>query len=60
MACPTKNIKFQLRRDTADNWNSFDPKLLPGEPGFDTTNQSLKIGDGVHKWSELPYLNSYG
>ena len=27
-----------------------------GEPGFDTTKNSIKIGDGVHKWTELKYI----
>ena len=45
-----------LRRDTAANWAVTSPNpiiLAEGEPGFDTTNQILKIGDGVTAWNDL-------
>jgi hypothetical protein len=45
-----------LRRDTAANWAVTSPNpiiLSEGEPGFDTTNQILKIGDGVTAWNSL-------
>ena len=45
-----------LRRDTAANWSVTNPNpiiLSEGEPGFDTTNQILKIGDGVTPWNSL-------
>lgn len=45
-----------LRRDTAANWSVTSPNpiiLSEGEPGFDTTNQILKIGDGVTPWNSL-------
>ena len=60
MACPTKNIKFQLRRDTAANWTSTNPVLLQGEPGYDTTHNCLKIGNGGSRWTDLPYLSNCG
>ena len=45
-----------LRRDTAANWSVTSPNpiiLAEGEPGFDTTNQILKIGDGTTPWNSL-------
>ena len=45
-----------LRRDTAANWAVTSPNpiiLAEGEPGFDTTNQILKVGDGVTPWNSL-------
>jgi hypothetical protein len=45
-----------LRRDSAANWAVTSPNpiiLSEGEPGFDTTNQILKIGDGVTAWNDL-------
>jgi hypothetical protein len=45
-----------LRRDSASNWAVTSPNpiiLAEGEPGFDTTNQILKIGDGVTAWNDL-------
>lgn len=58
MSCPPTNIKFQLRRATSSAWISTNPILQAGEPGFDTTNNCLKIGDGVTPWNSLSYLNS--
>ncbi len=45
-----------LRRDSASNWAVTSPNpiiLSEGEPGFDTTNQILKVGDGVTPWNSL-------
>lgn len=52
--------KIKLRRDTSQNWNNIDPTLASGEPGYDTTNNKLKIGDGTTAWSELNYLLDTG
>jgi len=46
-------VKFQLRRDTAANWSSTNPVLSQGEPGWDLTNNILKIGDGATAWNSL-------
>lgn len=48
--------RIRLRRDTATNWTSSNPTLSLGEPGYDTTNNKLKIGDGTSTWSQLSYL----
>ena len=42
-----------LRRSSASEWASEDPILSLGEPGFDYTNEILKIGNGVDQWSAL-------
>ncbi len=47
------NFKIQVRRDTAANWQSINPVLGMGEPGWDTTNLNLKIGDGTTSWNSL-------
>ena len=44
---------IELRRDTAANWAATDPVLSLGEPGYDTTNNELRIGDGTSAWSAL-------
>ena len=49
-------IHFQLRGDTAANWESKNPVLLKNEPGYDTTNNRLKMGDGSSAWKDLPFL----
>lgn len=48
--------KIKLRRDTAVNWSSSDSVLALGEPGYDTTNNKLKIGNGTSTWSVLTFL----
>jgi hypothetical protein len=62
MAQPTvTNVRFQLRRDNAIAWASaLNPILLAGEPGYDTTNKILKIGDGITTWSLLPSISGGG
>lgn len=45
--------KILLRRDTATNWSNTNPVLDSGEPGYDTTNSVLKIGNGTSTWSAL-------
>lgn len=55
---PVNNL-IQLRRGDFTTWSSQDPVLASGEPGFDYTNNLLKIGDGVNTWlSLLPTTSS--
>lgn len=46
---------FQLRRGSSQEWESINPILREGEPGFDTTVQKQKIGDGITPWKDLPF-----
>lgn len=46
---------IQLRRGTSAQWTAEDPVLLDGEMGLDRTTGRAKIGDGVTRWSALPY-----
>ena len=48
--------RIKLRRDTAANWTSQNPVLALGEPGYDTTNNKIKIGNGTSTWTQLSYL----
>ena len=48
---------IQFRRGTAQEWADKDPILDSGEPGFETDTGLYKIGDGIHYWSELQYVN---
>lgn len=47
--------RIQLRRGRAAFWDSENPILHPGEPGYESDTRKLKIGDGVTHWRELPY-----
>jgi hypothetical protein len=53
-------FQFKLRRGTSGAWMAADPVLLEGEPGVETDTDRLKVGDGVRRWSELPYYLSEG
>lgn len=47
------NTQIQIRKGSEDEWSSANPVLNLGEPGFDTTNITIKIGDGVTPWNDL-------
>lgn len=49
-----RNDLAQIRRDVAADWSSVNPILAAGEPGYDTTNNILKVGDGTTAWNDLP------
>lgn len=51
---PVNNL-IQFRR--GNDWGS-NPILSSGEPGFDITNNILKVGNGVTPWSGLVPVNS--
>lgn len=53
----TRNIRFELRRNTYSGWNP-NFILLAGEPGVETDTSQMKVGDGVRTWSQLPYVGS--
>ncbi len=50
------NNLIKVRRGTASDWTA-NPTLAEGEPGFDTTNNILKIGDGSTAWNSLVAVN---
>ena len=48
--------KIQIRRGTTAEWAAASPVILAaGEPGWDSTIKSMKIGDGVTEWASLPF-----
>lgn len=53
------NARIQNPYDTVANWQQSTKILLAGELAFDETKK-FKIGDGLHKWSELSYPPSAG
>lgn len=54
MAEVTYNTIFQVKRGTLAAWNSVNPLLRQGEPGFAYDANILRIGDGVRTWNQLP------
>lgn len=53
-------VTIQFRRGTSSQWASVDPILGQAEPGYDSTVGGIKIGDGVSRWSELPWEGGGG
>ena len=47
------NTAITFRKGSSSQWNSTNPVLASGEPGYDITNNILKIGDGVSAWNSL-------
>lgn len=50
---------FKLRRASAFEWIEENPVLFDGEPGFERDTGKLKIGNGIHTWTELSYFNAF-
>lgn len=59
MATVVKTV-FQFRRGNAAEWESVNPVLNAGEPGFAIDIGNFKIGDGVSTWNELEYMKASG
>jgi hypothetical protein len=48
---------IRLRRGTSAQWAASTIVLAVAELGLDTTLNKLKVGNGVHTWTNLPYIN---
>ena len=51
------DARVRFKKDSKENWDSNDIVLLDGELGLSVENGKIraKIGDGILKYSELPY-----
>jgi hypothetical protein len=47
-----------LRKGTETEWINSNPVLVSGEPGYDSTNNILKVGDGDTNWNSLNNIGS--
>lgn len=56
MANKTIKTTFLLKRASTETWESLNPILKYGEPGYEKDNGKLKIGDGITPWNNLSYL----
>jgi len=52
------NDYILFRKGSGSEWSTANPVLASGEPGYDITNNVLKIGDGVSSWNQLGSLTS--
>ena len=53
----TLKTKLIIRNDISANWTTHNPTLTKGEVGLETDTLKMKVGDGTHQWSDLPYYN---
>lgn len=56
----TWNARIQQKKDSDENWSSKNPVLLLNElviAEMTTGECRFKIGDGVHTYSDLPFLD---
>jgi len=56
----SRNVFIQVRRGTSSEWSTSNPVLAAGEPGFDSTLEILKIGNGTDQWDDLPSIGGQG
>lgn len=54
------NTRIQFRRGSYTQWANSNPVLGSGEPGFDLTNNILKVGDGSTQWASLSGVGGGG
>lgn len=47
--------RIQIRRDTSDNWATYNPILADGEFALETDTRKLKIGNGEQPYNDLAY-----
>lgn len=52
------NNLIRFRKGIATEWSGQNPILASGEPGYDGTNNLLKVGDGDTNWLNLSPVNS--
>lgn len=53
---PPKKKPLQLKRGTARAFQKVNPLLLEGQPAFETDTNRLKIGNGITRYMDLPYI----
>jgi len=54
------NVRIQLKRDTATNWEKNNPVLLEGEEILVDTGSGelrMKVGDGTKTYTQLPFTD---
>lgn len=49
---------LRFKRGKSTSWTEKNILLYAGEPGFETDTGRFKIGNGIDKWNDLPYVGS--
>ena len=50
--------KYKHSSKTKVEWEGLDPIIIEDEIIIEKDTKSLKIGDGISTYSELPYINN--
>lgn len=58
MATKTVNTRIKQKIDTEEKWLASELVLLPGEIGFASDTNKMKVGNGVDLWKDLPGISS--
>ena len=51
------NTTIKIRKGTESEWQSSNPILASGEPGYAIDTNRFKIGDGSSNWNSLSYAS---
>ena len=51
------NVRLITRHDTKANLEAQNPILKAGEMAIETDTNLIKVGDDIHAWTELSYIN---
>ncbi len=51
------NTTIKIRKGTESDWQSSNPILASGEPGYATDTNRFKIGNGSSNWNSLSYAS---
>lgn len=47
----------QHKRGAAEDMTAHNPFLAEGEFGVETDTLKVKVGDGIRRWADLPYIS---
>lgn len=54
-----KTMPLQFKRGTDRAFRKQNPILLKGEPGYEWNTHKLKVGDGITRYNDLPYIGDH-
>ncbi|ACV28890.1 Uncharacterised protein [Anaerococcus prevotii] len=60
MAIANINARFQFQKMTKAEWEEWGDILLDGELAYEADTTKMKMGDGVHRYTDLPYIDIGG
>lgn len=56
---PNSENLISIKFGSTEQWMEHDPVLAEGECVYDSTMGEMKVGDGIHHFSELKYIGQY-